>query len=867
MHMIKVKALKKVYDLNRKNQYGAIKNISISFPDTGFVGVTGPSGCGKTTFLNMLSMLDVPTSGDIYYYNLNLSNLKEKEKEQFRHYSIGFVYQEYNLVDHLNVYDNVRLAFDIGSSVTKEEEEGLIDDALEQMGILHLKKRFPNTMSGGEKQRVAIARAIVNNPQIILADEPTGALDKKTSVEVMEFLKEQSKTRLVLMVTHNDKLAEQYCDRIVQMDDGCVVSDSCPITEEYPVQAKEPKTHKRTGSIFRLAAKRVIHRKSHYAFLFAINTLSVVAATVATAVLFGSNHFSKSVEQDTLNAYPVTISSVYMGMNDSFMVSSAPLFPDDGNVHRIDGDATTVGVNSITTNYIDYLKEEFAKANIPEDCLTLRKGLSPTILMQGKDDMDIKVFEANDVSTFTGFDSFLKDSGNYFRPLYGGKEQIHDSFERVWGKLPEKPDELIVILDRYDAFPNYMLDQLGFSESKIKYADFAKKTFKFVNHDEYYGDPIYTGVEVTDNFIKSNEDLESEGKQADGMQALLLDALTYYQAGGEENIQLMNEKLALVSEYFEERTEELAYFRKSSSVRSLWLDDSVGKEMHIVGIFRPRKEQFWPYLNPGIYYSKAYSDLFLEENRDSAFAHEYAKHMSFSYEEGSISVPEVYEILKNADKIQNSGVADISNTYEYILNRKSYGVDENYYQIEIMAKDFKMKARALKILDRWNREHSEIEQVTYVDVGGAITNLVDKYVGLLLVVLIVIILVVVAFSILVTSLLSIIEVKGRIREIGLYRCLGATRRYVEGLFIAEQGMLGLASGITGLGLSFAFIPIINKVIEKTVTVCYIARFSFLTWWSALIIPIVAVLIGVISAIVPAYRTTKLNPSNALRSIN
>ena len=871
--MIKVQGLKKSFKLKEKgsHEYEAVRDISIYLPDRGLVSVLGPSGCGKTTFLNLLSLLDVPTEGDIYFYNLNISQFKESQKEHFRHYSIGFVYQEYNLVEHLNVFDNIKLAFNIGSSVTKSEENMIVDGVMQELKIEHLRKRFPNTLSGGEKQRVAIARALVNNPEIVLADEPTGALDAQTSEDVMKVLKGLSESRLVLMVTHNDKLAKDYSDRIIEMHDGIISNDTKPEEiEDSETTASVPTMNKRPLSIVPLAAKRLLHRKSRYAFLLAINTLAILSASIAGAALLGSNRFSNSLQKDALKAYPLTISSVSIGMGDSFLASDSPLFPNDGAIHRIDNDSTSVGVNSITGDYIQYLTDEFSENNISLDSFVLRKGLSPTVLMKGISE-EVNVFEASDISSFTGFDSLLKDSGNYFRPLYGGVSQITDSFDVVYGTLPQNDNELVVVLDKYNSFPNILLEELGYSDTKIKYKDFVDNVkFKFVNYDEYYGDPIESTETVTGKFVKSYEQLKSEGKQADELQKLFVDALTYFhnESGDPTSINKMKECLDKAETYFEssETSRKLKYFKKTVSNPALFNNDSIGDEMVVSCVVRPKKDQLFPYLPFGIYYSKAYSDKFLEENHLSAFAQEYQSHMTFERKPSEPVTPEVYGIIKNADIYVKSSEYDIAGLYEYITNRKSYGVDDAVYQIEIMPKNFKEKATIINILDKWNYDHTGIEAISYIDVGGALINMVDRFTGVILVVLVMIIVVVLLFSSMMTCLLSMLEVKGRTREIGLYRSLGATRRYVRGIFMMEQGMLGLFSGIVGMVFAFIFIPIINKMIEKSVTIALISHFAFLTWWLALLIPIISIAIAVLSAVVPVVLSSNKHPSDALREL-
>ncbi len=867
--MIRIRNIEKKYVLEgTKKEYKVLKGITLTLPDKGLVSILGPSGCGKTTFLNLLSLLDTPSSGQILFNDVDISKFTEAQKDEFRHYRIGFVYQEYNLVEHLTVFDNVKLAFNIGSTIDANAENKRVLSLLERFNILHLKDRLPSTLSGGEKQRVAISRALANNPGILLADEPTGALDEDSSLEVMSLLKELSSSILVVMVTHNRQLADEYSDRIVALSNGRIVSDNAISIDDKFEPTRKIKHFKHPESVIPLAFKRLIHKRGRYGFLTAINTLSVFTIGVAVAALSGSQIFSNNLQRDTLKSYPVTVSSVYIGTGTSFLTTDAPLYPSDGKIHRIDNDESTTGINTITSEYVEYVKKGFEENDVDADCLTLRKGLTPTILMQGEND-EVFSFEASDIAAFTGFDTFFKDAANYFRPFYGGNDQLNETYDLVYGRLPTQDNELIVVLDNHDSFPTHMLDLLGLKGETVEFDTLMAKKFKFVNNDEYYGKPIKAAKDTTAKFAKDPDTLKKEGKQLDEIQNILIEAAQYYRLGGKDNIAKMNEKLIEAEDYFipEDETRTLSFFRKPSLLDSMFEDENIGHMMTITGIIRPKKEQFFPYLKSGIYYTKAYSDLFLEENSKTVFASEYSQHISFNRKENVLKVPAVYDIIDSAAQTKTSGDSiDINGIYNHILNRKMYGVDDSVYQIEIMAKNFAMKDRAIKVLEQWNKDHKDGGQIAYSDIGGAIMNMIDKYVGILLAVLVAVIVVVIFFSLLVTSLLTILEVNGRKKEIGLYRSLGAKGTFVRSIFLTEQGIVGFISGLLGVSIAFAAVPLINKYIESAVSVAVVSNFAVLHWWAALIIPVVALAISLMSAFFPAVIATKKAPSQTIREI-
>ena len=870
--MIVVKNLRKTFVIEAgKRSRDVLKDINLILPDKGFVSILGPSGCGKTTFLNILSTMDTADEGQVIFNGVDLTKLSEQEKVVYRHLRCGYIYQDYNLVRHLNVYDNIRLAFDFGSTIPKNEEDERIHALMKRFGITRLAKRFTTSLSGGERERVAIARALANNPDIIFADEPTGALDDENAEEVMKLLKELSKTKLVLMVSHNESLVERYSDRVIRFHDGYVFFDSNPLEVEPKNELKEKKAEHRYLSLLRLAHKRIFNKKGRYIFLSFLNTISVIGVAIALGVYAGAQNFSKHAQNDALRTYPITVSNVYYGLGNSFLSGGGKLYPSDGKVHRIDDDQSTTHVNSITSDYVQYLKDEFDKNGVDQECLVLKKGLAPQILTTSDNDKVVS-FEATDITTFTGFESLIVNAANYFRPFMGSMGTLTDTYDVIYGRLPseESPDDLLVVLDNHDSFPAYMLDLLGFKEETVDYQTLVDHPFKFLNNDEYYQrKTIGEQADVTGKFIKSNEQLAAEGKQADQLQAILLDAVTYYQKGGYENIAKMNAKLKEAETFFETTTEtrNFAIYNEIYSLQTAFDDNSIGHKMKICGIVRPKKEELFPYLTPGIYYSKQYSDLFLEENMNSKFAEDYQQHMTYDRgEEGTLILPDTYNIIDNAKKVKKSNYSDMSGIYSYLLARKSYGVDESFYQLEIIARDFKMKDKVLKILDAWNESHEGIFKIYYTDLGSMIVDMVERYVGILVAVLIAVIALVVISSFLVTSLIAILEINSRTTEIGLYRSLGANKMYVRALFMTEQGMVGLFSGMLGIGLSYALIPLVNLFIKNSITAAVISNFISLAWWAAIIVAIVSVFVGVFSALGPAIIATNKKPSLSMRNI-
>ena len=314
--MLKLKNIKKTY-VSGDEKVEALKGISIEFRESEFVSILGQSGCGKTTLLNIIGGLDRYTSGDLIINGKSTKDFKDRDWDAYRNYSVGFVFQSYNLIGHQTVLSNVELALTI-SGVSRKERKQRAIKALEEVGLKEQIHKKPNQLSGGQMQRVAIARALVNNPDIILADEPTGALDTKTSVQVMEILKKISKDKLIIMVTHNPELAEKYSSRIIKILDGKITDDSDPI--EHQKEEKQPDTKKRRTSMkfltaLRLSLNNLMTKKGRTILTSFAGSIGIIGIALILAISTGVQNYINKVEEDTLSSYPITIEESTVDMS------------------------------------------------------------------------------------------------------------------------------------------------------------------------------------------------------------------------------------------------------------------------------------------------------------------------------------------------------------------------------------------------------------------------------------------------------------------------------------------------------------------------------------------------------------------------
>ncbi|MBR4745271.1 MAG: ABC transporter ATP-binding protein, partial [Clostridia bacterium] len=372
--MLELKNIKKDYDM-ADTKVHALKGVSLSFRESEFVSILGPSGCGKTTLLNIIGGLDRYTSGDLIINGVSTKEYKDKDWDTYRNHSIGFVFQSYNLIPHQTVLENVELALTL-SGISKAERKERATKVLEQVGLGDKLSSKPNQLSGGQMQRVAIARALVNNPDIILADEPTGALDTGSSVQIMEILKEISKEKLIIMVTHNPELAEKYSTRIVKLLDGELTADSKPYKPTKKKVKSVDKGKKKSMSFFTalsLSFKNLLTKKARTTLVMFAGSIGIIGIALILAISSGFNTYVNKMQQDTLSNYPIqiqsksvdftsVIQSMFMNNNtsDSIDHNKDGIYPKENIssiINSVGGSSTTNNLNKFHT-YLEEHKSE-----------------------------------------------------------------------------------------------------------------------------------------------------------------------------------------------------------------------------------------------------------------------------------------------------------------------------------------------------------------------------------------------------------------------------------------------------------------------------------------------------------------------------
>jgi putative ABC transport system permease protein len=465
--------------------FPALNGIDLEFKNNEFVAILGQSGSGKTTMLNLIGGLDRYTSGDLLIDGKSTKAFKDQDWDAYRNATIGFVFQSYNLISHLSVLDNVEMSLRLSGVGPKERKERATE-VLKEVGLIeHINKR-PNQLSGGQMQRVAIARALVNNPKILLADEPTGALDSKTSVQIMQLIQKISKDRLVIMVTHNSEIAEQFSDRIVRLVDGKVVEDTRPVKPQDQVN-KEKLINKKTSMSYLTAIKtsfkNLLTKKGRTILTSIAGSIGIVGIALVLSISNGMTNYTDGLQSDTLAGFPITINSVVE--TDSFGPPAGtpfgdPIeneFPDEDILYAYDSDASTsVHINNISPSFIDYLENmDTAYYN----SISYTRSVALNVVDQSDAGNYFKV-TTQSVGGFFG-------STNYFSELPDNPEFILSQYDVLEGSYPTNYQELVLVVDSQNRLDLNFLNALGISvEETFNFSDFIGKSFKIVTNNDFY---------------------------------------------------------------------------------------------------------------------------------------------------------------------------------------------------------------------------------------------------------------------------------------------------------------------------------------------------------------------------------------------
>lgn len=452
----------------------ALSGVSLNLRDNEFVSILGPSGSGKTTLLNIIGGLDRYDSGDLIINNVSTKHYRDRDWDSYRNHTVGFVFQSYNLIPHQSVLANVELALTIGG-ISKKERKRRALEALEQVGLREQAHKKPNQMSGGQMQRVAIARALVNNPDILLADEPTGALDSETSVQVMELLKQVARDRLVIMVTHNPELAQDYSTRIIKLHDGKIVDDSDPYVPEE--QEQTAPQHKNLGraamsifTAFHLSLNNLLTKKARTLLTAFAGSIGIIGIALILSLSTGFQNYIDQIQEDTLTSYPLSVMADTADPTTALlsMVSEKSEDAEDGVVKEEQYMQTmfsTIGKNDLKT-FKQYLEEEQDKIGDMVSLLRYQYSVSPMVFTTNSDEEIVQLNPSTIMSTLSGGSSMMSSmSTSIFYELVDDEKTLTSQYDMLRGTWPKNYDEVVIVLPDAHTISDLLLYGLGVRDS------------------------------------------------------------------------------------------------------------------------------------------------------------------------------------------------------------------------------------------------------------------------------------------------------------------------------------------------------------------------------------------------------------------
>ena len=737
-----------------------LKGISLEFRENEFVSILGPSGCGKTTLLNIVGGLDRYDSGDLLLGDLSTKNFKDSDWDAFRNCSIGFVFQNYNLIAHQTVLQNVEIAMTL-SGVSSSQAKQRAKDALKSVGLESQMKKRPNQLSGGQMQRVAIARAIVNNPDIILADEPTGALDSHTSVQVMEILKDIAKTKLVIMVTHNGELADKYSSRVIHLLDGEVQSDSNPIFKDSAINnlndtkdanqtiTKKTKLKKTSMSLVTatsLSFKNLLTKRGRTIITSIAGSIGIVGVALVLALSTGLTSYMDKLQSDTLSGYPITISkgvsTLQMGGGNnanSLLGSSSEegKFTNDNIIYSVDNTQNTLQhTNVLTQEYTDYVSKIQSVLPNAVNAVSFSRGVGINLLAKGEDSV---VKYATTAATAT---EALRGSKTYWQEMPNNEDTILSMYDLIGdgSRLPSSKNEVAIVVDEYNNIDASFFEKLGISatNSDFKLTDFIGKTMlKVIPNDGFYT------------------------KDTNGIFSA-----------------------ASASEYGD------------------LYKNADGVELTITGILRIKEasSQATGYLSSGLVYTTALTNYILENTQKSQIS--------------------IAQASSDKDVILNAAFANAAVKEQKLI---SLGIDTKPTSISIYPKDFSGKDAIKQYLDDYNVDKTQDNQVVYSDLAETIGSTVGTMINTVSYVLIGFAAISLLVSTIMIGIITYVSVLERTKEIGILRAVGARKKDISRLFNAETLIIGFSAGTLGICISYLLIIPINILISNLVDINNIAQ--------------------------------------------
>ena len=818
--MLELKKIYKEYITGDFKQV-ALDKVNLNFRKNEFVSILGPSGSGKTTLLNIIGGLDNYTSGDLIINEVSTKDFKDNDWDIYRNHRVGFIFQNYNLIGHQSILSNVELALTL-SGVGKSERRKKTILALKKVGLEKHINKNPNQLSGGQMQRVAIARALVNDPDILLADEPTGALDSTTSQQIMKLLKEVAKDKLVIMVTHNSELARAYSTRIIELRDGSIISDSNPyvgkvntVEDEIIRKNKTKKTHMSFKTALGLSFNNLKTKKGRTILTAFAGSIGIIGIALILSLSNGVNKYIENVEAETLSSYPLTIVEESADLTEIMGILASgkdkEINHDKDKIYSntimnkmFNSFVTKVSKNDLKTfkKYLDnndeigkYVNEIKYGYNIDLNIFNTYNGelvkVNPSNLMS-----DLGMINSNEMSSM--YSSFGMGSNDVFVELMDNKENVLSQYDLIYGSYPEKYDEVVLIVNSNNEISDYTLYALGLKDQKM---------LKEMMYN------VMKGEEVDD------ADLELSYEDICNIEFRLMINTDLFTKEGNRYV---------------DRSNDLNY------VNSI-LDKSV--PLKVVGILRGNDDSV-SYVSKtgGVGYTSKLTEYVIDSVKKSSIVHEQENNKEVNIFTGStFKLDESYE-----DNLRKLGVTSV----------------DNPSSISIYSKDFEAKENVVRIIDEYNKEALEEEKITYTDTIGLLINNVTTIVNIISYVLIAFVSISLVVSSIMIGIITYISVLERTKEIGILRSIGASKKDIARVFNAETFIIGLFAGCMGIIITLILNIPINVIINNLSGISGITKLPLV---GSIMLIIISVLLTMLGGLIPSKIASNKEPVLALRT--
>lgn len=913
MALITLKNINKKY-YTEGSTVEALKNVSINFRENEFVSILGPSGCGKTTTLNILGGLDRYTDGDMLINGKSTKQFLDIDWDNYRNHSVGFVFQSYNLISHQTILKNVELALTL-SGVSKKERKEKAKKALEEVGLGDSINKKPNQLSGGQMQRVAIARALVNDPDIILADEPTGALDTETSVQIMDILKGISKNKLIIMVTHNPELAKEYSDRIIKFKDGEVIDDSNPYE---PTEEESKNTYKREFkpsmsfmTALSLSFKNLMTKKGRTFITAFAGSIGIIGIALILSLSTGINNYISDVESEALTSYPIQIMEQSTDFS-SIMESLTGLTEDaqdtsgqqDGYVYSnstiqkmVNMFSSKMGKNDLSKfkTYIDSHPE------FQEKCSNIKYSYSTKLNVYSADtSKGIKQIEPSTVMSDSGIEAMYEQNMSMYSSymdtdsmqttmeenmgldiwsqLPENNELIKKQYDIVTGRLPENYNEVVVMVDKNNQISDYALYSLGLKDTSEISGDIISS---FMNGDE----------------IKT-EDVKYSYDQLLGLKM----------------------KLVLNSDYYSYNKNTKLYENKKNDISHMKNIINNGLDLKVVGIIKPAAGTTVISTTGGIGYKKSLMEYAINnvtksdvvqkqlknidtdvttgkkfenltlDNIDlkkidwnkidvskldlSAFSNIITKMVGKDVNIANLASMDIkmdemkaFSALLNTDQknaIKQAYIDSVTstNSLETTLKALGYSDVDSPSMISIYPLNFDSKEDVVKMINDYNKSVDEDKQITYTDTVGILMNTVTRIIDIVTYVLIAFVAISLVVSSIMIGVITYVSVLERTKEIGILRAIGASKKDIRRVFNAETFIIGLVAGALGIGITLLLLIPINLILDAILSVHVAASLPVI---GGTVLLIISIGLTLISGLIPANQAANKDPVEALRT--